>query len=86
MNHFASFLRLQMGSLEQREFAARLGISPSQLSKILAGEPCKRDTVAKIAAGVSLEPRVRARCVAALLNDYAILAGDAAYLIHIKVK
>lgn len=85
MNHFTTFLRREMGASEQQDFAARLGISASQLTKLLHNEPCKRDTVAKIAAGISSNKRTRAQCVAAFLRDYATLAGDAGDLIRIRV-
>lgn len=72
---FAHFIRTAIGEAPHYEFAARLGISPSQLSKVLRGLPCERATQARIVAGISDSGKVRGQCLAALLADVRTAAG-----------
>lgn len=86
MSHFASYLTNALQDRKQIEAAAQMGISPSQLNKLLAGQGCERVTLAKVFAGISKEPRERALCVQAYLRDIADLAGDDARFIEIRVN
>lgn len=83
---FAAFIKTALGSEEQKEFAARLGISSSQLSKILQGQAIERATLAKIITGISEKPKVRAECLASFLRDWTSLAGDDAARVRVTVR
>lgn len=84
--HFSSFLRTVIGDGEQREFAARCGISAPQLSKILHGQPCERTTLVKVIRGMGANPHLRADGMAAFLKDFLPLAGGAGDLVRISVR
>lgn len=84
--HFPSFLRRAIGTESQKEVAARLGISASQLCKVLQGARCDQETAAKIIAGISPSAKVRAECCACLLRDLAALAGPSASRIAVTVR
>ena len=86
-SHFSAFLRDAIGDGEHREFAARCGISASQLSKLLRGQQCERTTLVRVISGISADPHRRAGCMASFLRDLLPLAGPAASaLIQIRVK
>ena len=83
---FASFLKEQIAGRQQKDVAASMGITPAQLSKILQGQPCERNTVAKIIVGISDDIRIQALGLCALLEDLKLQGGEASRLVKISVR